>query len=118
VVRNPAGGDAWSRKTAVSESNAACMLNRLYVGNLSGDVTANTLQESFEEHGFVMDVKVVAATDASQRLAFGLVTMPTDAAALAAIGALDGASLRRGVIKVEMAPTGSTEPSGRPGVQP
>ena len=93
------------------------MQNRLYVGNLSGDVTANTLQELFEEHGFVMDVKVVAGSDVTRPLAFGLVTMATDEAARAAIGALDGARLHGGVIKVEVAHSGSTEVSGRPGVR-
>ncbi len=82
------------------------MQNRLYIGNLAGDVAASTLQELFERHGFVMDVKLVHGDKAGQPLGFGYVTMATDEAARTAIGALNGASLHGMVIKVEEAPSG------------
>lgn len=71
------------------------MQNTLYVGNLSGDVSAEALQELFEPHGFVMNVKLVPPGVA-------YVTMATDDAAAAAVGALDGAQLRGVTIRVEV----------------
>ena len=79
------------------------MQNRLYVGNLAGDVAASTLQELFEPHGFVMDVKVVAGDKAGRRQGFAFVTMATDESARAAMRALNGSSLHGLMIKVEEA---------------
>ena len=79
------------------------MQNRLYVGNLAGDVAASTLQELFEPHGFVMDIKLVTGNRIGQALGFGLVTMATDESAGAAIRELNGTSLHGMVIKVEEA---------------
>jgi len=79
------------------------MQNRLYVGDLAGDVAASTLQELFEPHGFVMDVKLVACAKAGQTLASALVTMAKDESARAAIKALNGASLHGVAITVEAA---------------
>ena len=39
----------------------AFMQNRLYFGNLSGDMTANTLQELFSVHRGVIKVEVAQA---------------------------------------------------------
>jgi RNA recognition motif-containing protein len=78
------------------------MENRLYVGNLAGDVAASTLQELFEPYGFVMDVRLIAA--GTRRAPGGaLVTMATDEAAGAAIQALNGTTLHGLVIRVEAA---------------
>ena len=79
------------------------MRNKLYVGNLAGDVAASTLQELFERHGFVMDVKLVAGREGGAGSGFAFVTMATDESARAAIRALNGASLHGVVIKVEEA---------------
>ena len=79
------------------------MQNRLYIGNLAGDVAASTLQDLFERHGFVMDVKLVPGDKTGRSLRSGYVTMATDEAARTAMGALNGASLHGLVIKVEEA---------------
>jgi hypothetical protein len=42
------------------------MQNRLYVGNLAGDVAASSLEELFESHGFVMDVKLIGGDETGQ----------------------------------------------------
>ena len=76
------------------------MQNRLYVGNLAADVAVGTLQELFEPHGFVMDVKVVAGDKGGQGLGFALVTMATDESARAATQALDGTRLHGVAIRV------------------
>ena len=76
------------------------MENRLYVGNLAGDVAASTVQELFEPYGFVMDVKLT--TDGAGRApGFAVVTMATDEAAGAAIRGLNGTNLHGLVIRVE-----------------
>ena len=51
------------------------MQNRLYVGNLAGDVAASSLEELFESHGFVMDVKLIEGDEAELRRGFAFVTM-------------------------------------------
>ena len=92
------------------------MQNRLYVGNLAGGVATSTLQELFEPHGFVMDVKVVAGDKAGQNRGFAVVTMATDESARAAMRALNGASLHGVMIQVEEARTeGSGGPAGSGG---
>ena len=70
-------------------------------------MAASTLQELFEPHGFVMDVKLVAGDEGRQALGFGIVTMATDESARAAMRALNGTSLHGVVIKVEEARTES-----------
>jgi len=86
------------------------MQNRLYVGKLSGDVTANKSQELFEEHGFVTDEQV--GIDAVQ-LAFGPIKKAIDEAAVAAAGGQSGNAFR-----VELAQSGASE-AGEPfGVWP
>ena len=79
------------------------MQNRLYVGNLAGDVAASTLQELFEPHGYVMDVKLVSRDKPGSAPGFALVMMASDASANAAINALNGSSLHGLLITVEIA---------------
>jgi len=78
------------------------MENRLYVGNLAGDVVASTVQELFEPYGFVMDVKLTTR-GAGEAPGSALVTMATDEAAGAAIRGLNGRTLNGLVIQVEPA---------------
>ena len=89
------------------------MQNRLYVGNLAWDVAASSLQELFESHGFVMDVKLIEGDEAGLRLGFAFVTMATDESAMAAIKALNGTSLRGAVITVQETRREGAEGRGR-----
>jgi RNA recognition motif-containing protein len=91
------------------------MLNRLYVGNLAGDVAASSLQELFESHGFVMDVKLIEGDRAGQRLGFAFVTMATDESAVAAIKALNRTGLHGAVITVQVARKEGAVGRGRSG---
>ena len=79
------------------------MQNRLYVGNLAGDVAASTLQELFEPHGYVMDVKIIACDRAASARGFALVMMAYDESARAAMDALNVSSLHGLSITVEVA---------------
>ena len=89
------------------------MQNRLYVGNLAGDVAASSLQELFESYGFVMDVKLIEGDQAGQRLGFAFVTMATDESALAAAKALNGSSLHGTEIAVQVARREGSDGPGR-----
>ena len=91
------------------------MQNRLYVGNLAGDVAASSLQEIFESHGFVMDVKLIEGDEAGLRPGFAFVTMATDESAMAAIKGLSSTSLPGTVITVQVARREGSEGRGRSG---
>ena len=96
-------------------TDSPSMQNRLYVGNLTQDVAASTLQELFEPFGFVMDVKLGENGGAEPAPRSALVTMATDEAAGAARLALDGSRLHGVSIRVE--PAEAVEPMGHSGGQ-
>lgn len=66
------------------------MSKRLYVGNLSYEVTGTELQKLFEPHGKVDSAQVVADRDTGRSKGFGFVEMGSDAEAQAATQALNG----------------------------
>jgi cold-inducible RNA-binding protein len=63
---------------------------KLYVGNLSYEVTDNDLQSLFEPHGTVQSAQVIMDRDAGRSKGFGFVEMNSDQEAQAAIAALNG----------------------------
>jgi RNA recognition motif-containing protein len=63
---------------------------KLYVGNLSYDVTDSDLQNMFEPHGSVRSAQVIMDRDAGRSKGFGFVEMNSDQEAQAAIAALNG----------------------------
>ena len=69
------------------------MGNRLYVGNLSFNTSADALREAFAEFGDVEDVHVVTDRATGQPRGFGFVTMGTSQAAQSAIAKMNGAML-------------------------
>lgn len=66
------------------------MAKKLYVGNLSYDVSNEDLQGIFEEHGSVESAHVVTDRDTGRSKGFGFVEMGSDDEAQAAIDALNG----------------------------
>ena len=66
------------------------MGSKLYVGNLSYDVTGSDLQALFEPHGSVTSAEVIADRETGRSKGFGFVQMGSDAEAQAAIAALNG----------------------------
>ena len=66
------------------------MGKKLYVGNLTYDVTDGALQELFTPFGTVTSAQVIMDRDAGRSKGFGFVEMGTDAEAQAAIAALNG----------------------------
>jgi len=63
---------------------------KLYVGNLSYDMTDSDLQNLFEPHGTIESAQVVVDRDTGRSKGFGFVEMSTGEQAQAAIAALNG----------------------------
>lgn len=80
------------------------MGTRLYVGNLSYNVTEPELQQVFGENGRnVKEVKVVLDRDTGRPRGFAFVEMTTDAEAAAAIETLNGRDIQGRPINVSEA---------------
>src|SRR5277367_2298726 len=68
----------------------AFMGSKLYVGNLSYNVTSSQLEELFSAHGTVQSAEVIQDRDTGRSKGFGFVQMGSDEEAQAAITALNG----------------------------
>src|SRR5205809_1498926 len=66
------------------------MGRKLYVGNLSYNVTDGELAKMFEAHGTVASAQVIQDRDTGRSKGFGFVQMGSDQEAQAAIAALNG----------------------------
>ena len=85
---------------------------KIFVGNLLPDVTDEDLEKVFEPFGRVESAKVVREKFSPESRGFGFVEMPVHAEAKAAIGALNGTTLKgRGMVVNEARP----KPGGRRG---
>lgn len=75
----------------------------VYVGNLSYEVTQDTLKAVFAEYGSVKRVQLPTNRETGQMRGFGFVEMSTDEEETAAIEALDGAEWMGRDLKVNKA---------------
>ncbi len=66
------------------------MAKKLYVGNLSYDVTDSALQAMLEAYGAVRSAQVIVDRDTGRSKGFGFVEMDNDQEAQAAIAGLNG----------------------------
>lgn len=66
------------------------MGRKLYVGNLTYDVTNSKLEELFSAHGTVESAQVIMDRDTGRSKGFGFVEMKTDQEAQAAISSMNG----------------------------
>lgn len=66
------------------------MSTKLYVGNLSFDVTENELREMLSQHGAVNEINVIMDRMTGRPRGFAFVTMNTEEGASAAIQKLNG----------------------------
>ena len=69
------------------------MGKKLFVGNLSYNVSDSDLQELFAAHGSVASAQVIMDRDSGRSKGFGFVEMGSEQEAQAAIAALNGAAL-------------------------
>ena len=66
------------------------MGKKLYVGNMSYEVSSSDLERLLSEHGTVLSAEVISDRATGQSKGFGFVEMSTDEEAQAAIAALNG----------------------------
>ena len=66
------------------------MGKKLYVGNLSYEVSSSDLEALLSPHGTIQSAEVIMDRSTGQSKGFGFVEMGSDAEAQAAIAALDG----------------------------
>jgi cold-inducible RNA-binding protein len=79
------------------------MNNRLYVGNLSYDVTTEALHAAFAECGNVTETHVVTDRETRRPRGFAFVTMTTEAEANHAIAQLNNAMFEGRPLRVNIA---------------
>ncbi len=86
----------------------------IYVGNLSYDVTDETLQGTFESFGEVTSAKVIKDKYTGQSRGFAFVEMPGQTQSQTAIKSLNGKELQGKDMKVSEArpSTGGARPRG------
>ena len=88
------------------------MNNKLFVGNLSFNVTENELQDTFAAHGTVLEANLMTDRMTGRPRGFGFVTMSTEAEAQAAINALNGTELDGRALTVNVARAREERPGG------
>ena len=66
------------------------MGKKLYIGNLSYDVSSSDLEAMLSPHGTIQSAEVITDRSTGQSKGFGFVEMGSDEEAQAAIAALDG----------------------------
>ena len=91
------------------------MSTKLFVGNLSFNVTENQLQDTFAAHGTVVEANLMMDRMTGRARGFGFVTMSTDEEAQKAVEALNGASLDGRNLTVNIARPREERPRGGSG---
>jgi RNA recognition motif-containing protein len=78
------------------------MIKKLFVGNLSWNITDEDLNQLFGQHAEVISARVATDRDTNRSRGFGFVEVPADAAE-AVISAMDGYMLDGRAINVNEA---------------
>ena len=76
---------------------------KIYVGNLSFETTENDLQDLFEQHGTVNEVRLMMDRITGKSRGFAFVTMNDNAQAGAALNGLNGHELNGRALTVNEA---------------
>ena len=88
------------------------MSTKLFVGNLSFDITENDLQDAFAAHGTVVEANLMMDRATGRSRGFAFVTMGTPEEAQKAIAAMNGASLDGRLLTVNIAKPREERPGG------
>src|SRR5882757_2296005 len=89
------------------------MSAKLFVGNLSFNITENDLQDAFAAHGTVVETNLMMDRETGRPRGFGFVTMSTPDEAQKAIDALNGKELSGRALTVNLArPREERSPGG------
>jgi RNA recognition motif-containing protein len=110
MISNPVPGTAW--ESAVNWTIINHMSNKLFVGNLSFDVTENDLNDAFAAYGAVTETNLMMDRTAGRSRGFGFVTMSTAEEAQKAIAALNGKELKGRALTVNVARPREERPGG------
>jgi RNA recognition motif-containing protein len=94
------------------------MANRLYIGNLSFNATAEEVRGAFAPHGSVTDVRLVMDRATGRSRGFAFVTMVSDEEAARAMKQMDGAMLGGRPLRVNEAQDRVLRPGGGFGGNP
>lgn len=87
------------------------MSAKLFVGNLSFNITENDLQDAFAAHGTVLEANLMMDRSTGRPRGFGFVTMSTPEEAQKAIDALNGKELAGRALTVNIARPREERPS-------
>jgi RNA recognition motif-containing protein len=87
---------------------------RIYVGNLSYDVTEEALRKEFEAFGKVTSVNIITDKYSGQPKGFGFIEMESVSEGQAAITGLNGKTLEDRTLNVNAARPRSDNRGGRP----
>ncbi len=79
------------------------MGKKLFVGSLSWNTSDDGLHQAFAQYGEVTEAKVITDRMTGRSRGFGFVTFADDAAADAAVAALNGSELDGRTIRVDVA---------------
>ncbi len=88
------------------------MSAKLFVGNLSFNITENELQDAFAVHGTVVEANLMMDRATGRPRGFGFVTMSTPEEAQKAIEALNGKQLAGRALTVNIARPREERPPG------
>ncbi len=91
------------------------MGKKLYVGNLSFDVSSSDLEAMLSPHGTIQSAEVIMDRDTGRSKGFGFVEMGSDSEAQAAISAMDGQEQGGRALKVNEAKPREPRSGGRGG---
>jgi len=88
-------------------------MNKLFVGNLSFNITENDLQDAFAAHGNVLETNLMTDRATGRPRGFGFVTMSSPEEAQKAVEAMNGKSIDGRALTVNIArPREERSPSG------
>ncbi|MBP7735936.1 MAG: RNA-binding protein [Spirochaetes bacterium] len=79
------------------------MSKQIYAGNLSYQMSDDTLRDLFQQHGEVMSVKIIRYPDSGKSKGFGFIEMANDTEADDAIQKLNGSEIQGRSIRVNVA---------------
>ena len=79
------------------------MSKQIYAGNLSYQMSDDTLRNLFQQHGEVSSVKIIRYPDSGKSKGFGFIEMANDDEADAAIQKLNGTEVDGRSIRVNVA---------------
>jgi len=88
------------------------MSAKVFVGNLSFNITENDLQDMFAAHGTVVETNLMMDRATGRPRGFGFVTMSTPQEADAAIAALNGKTVDGRALTVNVAKPREERPGG------